>query len=326
MKEYYYLCKSEKIGPISEADLLKLNLDAETLIWEENFANWMKLSEIPELNKKLPPPPPEEYIKQTKRKSKKVRNSFLSFFILLFLFSGITFLILFNHIKSSKIELENRVESIFAGRNIICSGINYRVEGELKRVFLKDNITDFSGLWGGSDDFELIKESRNRGYYDFYSCNRGGFEIKKLTKIDNGYELEYIYSTNMAYTSYYSYRPDIQTCYSNAYDYFIESNDGCFSKGIYPIISNFPEIRSNLHYIVNVKKPSYPYTDHWWSSGEGNIYNDYRKLYYKTDNKYYEIRLNRYNLKDSIKSFTLIELGILIILLIFLFTLNPFKW
>ena len=43
--EYYYLKGADKIGPISEEELLALNLSSETLIFGEKFtqkSNWTK--------------------------------------------------------------------------------------------------------------------------------------------------------------------------------------------------------------------------------------------------------------------------------------------
>lgn len=70
MKEYYYLNKDDKIGIVSENDLKKLSLNSDTLIWEESFKIWTKLSEITALNKKRPPPLPENYLKDSNKKSK----------------------------------------------------------------------------------------------------------------------------------------------------------------------------------------------------------------------------------------------------------------
>lgn len=44
--EYYYLQGADKIGPISEDELLALNLSPETLIFGGNMTNWTPFSDF----------------------------------------------------------------------------------------------------------------------------------------------------------------------------------------------------------------------------------------------------------------------------------------
>jgi hypothetical protein len=64
MVEYYYSINNTKFGPYSLEELVQQNLAPETLIWHNQLPQWVKLSEIPELQKtlliKTPPPIPDK--------------------------------------------------------------------------------------------------------------------------------------------------------------------------------------------------------------------------------------------------------------------------
>jgi hypothetical protein len=339
MKEYYYLHKADKIGPISEEDLLKLNLNSDTLVWEKSFENWTKLCDIPDLNKKMPPPLPESYLKT----SKKIKLSILSFFTLLIAFSGITYLILNSLIEDSKSNLRQKVESIFNNRNIICDGINYAVKGELERYkFEKTKISGektggkidpFALSFRNNDyehsqripDNELFEILKKRGYYDYFNNHLGGFQIKKLTKIDNGYELEFSHAKNMVFKSYQYYRSTVENAYSETYDYLIEANETFYQQGTYRIIDNFPALRSRFHGISNVVKPSDPWADYWWYENL-SVYTSSWSVFYKREHWYYEITPDKYSIKEFIVKAGIFESVILIVLVLILLIFNPLRW
>lgn len=60
MKKYFYAINEDQNGPFSLDEILTKNLDKDTLVWHEGLADWVRLSEIPELNIKkeasIPPP------------------------------------------------------------------------------------------------------------------------------------------------------------------------------------------------------------------------------------------------------------------------------
>jgi hypothetical protein len=60
MKKYFFAIKEVQFGPFSLDEILTKNLDKDTLVWHEGLPDWVRLSEIPELNVKkdasLPPP------------------------------------------------------------------------------------------------------------------------------------------------------------------------------------------------------------------------------------------------------------------------------
>jgi TPR repeat protein len=60
MKKYYYALGKKKFGPFSLDEILTKDLDKNTLVWCEGLPDWVRLSELPELNptnnESLPPP------------------------------------------------------------------------------------------------------------------------------------------------------------------------------------------------------------------------------------------------------------------------------
>ena len=60
MKKYFYAINQVQFGPFSLDKILSKNLDKDTLVWFEGLAEWVRLSEIPDLitksNESLPLP------------------------------------------------------------------------------------------------------------------------------------------------------------------------------------------------------------------------------------------------------------------------------
>ena len=328
MKKYYYLDGPDKKGPYSEEEFINLNLNQDTLIWTEGLENWKPLKEFPDLLKVIPPPPPEEVMPKppAKKKSKKVGYSFLILFVLLAISFGVGYGIVESKKSKYKEELNNRVDRIFNGKSIICDGVKYRVEGELTKVTrpVKNTTEQYDLTY--SLRLQEYEKAKSEGIIEKFSCTSGGFTFKKLKKIDLGYELEVQKSTDMGYTSNYYYRGSVQEAYNSAYDYIVEENSGCYSSGYYEVIENFTSMDNDYYYIQNTEKPSYPYASHWWSQGEGNIYNNWRKVFFKTDGYYYEIAERKWRIKDDYILFFSIGGGISLLIFIILLSANPFKW
>jgi hypothetical protein len=60
MKKYFYAINKVQNGPFSLDEILTKNLDKDTLVWHQGLPDWVRLSQIPELNptsnESLPPP------------------------------------------------------------------------------------------------------------------------------------------------------------------------------------------------------------------------------------------------------------------------------
>lgn len=71
MKEYYYVVNDQKKGPLLKSEL-KGKVLKKTLIWREGMKNWVKASELQELNDLFEPPP----IPVTVQKSAAEKSTF----------------------------------------------------------------------------------------------------------------------------------------------------------------------------------------------------------------------------------------------------------
>jgi len=304
MKKYYYLDGPEKKGPFTKEELINLNLDREVLIWTEGFDNWKPIKDVEEILNVIPPPPPDEVL-NTDAKIKKSKKSLYSILILLILLSlsvGIGFFITESNKTNYLDELSNRIERIFNGKFSVCDGEDYGVRGKLEKVHME-------------------------GIVEKFTCESGGFTFKELKKVDNGFVLEVNTSTDLVYTSTSYFRGSVQEGYNSAFDYIKNENSGCYTNGAYELIGNFEYLNNEYYYLANVRKPSSPYADHWWSSGEGaSIYNDYRKVYYKYEGWYYEIEPKLSSIKNDFLKISMIGGGISILLFILLLAVNPFRW
>ena len=329
MKKYYYLDGPNKKGPFSEDEFINLNLNQDTLIWTEGLENWKPLKEFPDLLKVIPPPPPEEVILKplVKRKSKKVGYSFFILFVLLVISFAAGYEIVETKKTKYKEELTDRIDRIFNGKSIICDGVIYRVTGERKKVIRPVKTSNDKFDWAYSTALSEYNAAKSEGIIEKFTCTSGGFTFKKLKKIDLGYEIEVNTSTNMGYTTNYYYRGSVQEAYNSAYQYMVNDNAGCYSSaGYYDLIENFTSMDNDYYYILNTEKPSYPHSSHWWSQGEGNIYNNWYKVYYKMDGYYYEISERKWRIGEDYILFFSIGGGISLLIFIILLSANPFKW
>jgi uncharacterized protein DUF4339 len=328
MKKYYYLDGPEKKGPFEEDEFVNLNLDHDTLIWTEGLDNWKQLKDFPDLLKVIPPPLPDEVLPKPpkKKKSKKVGYSFLVLFVLLLVSFGIGYGIVESKKAKFKEDLSDRIDRIFQGKSIICDGVKYGVKGELKKVSrpIKNSNLEFDFAYTSA--MNAYNKAKEEGIVERFTCSEGGFTFKKLQIIDLGYELEVTTSTNMVYTSNNYYRGSVQEGYNSAFEFMVEQNTGCYSTGYYELIENFIYLKNDYFYIENTEKPSSPYSSHWWSSSEGNIYNDNRKVYYKTEGWYYELSERDWRINEDYLIFSGIGGGISLLLFIILLSANPFKW
>ena len=67
-KEIYYVEGDRTVGPVSESELLKLQLADTTLIWHEGIINWIQLKDIHRSTASSSVPPPIPHFKDHERK------------------------------------------------------------------------------------------------------------------------------------------------------------------------------------------------------------------------------------------------------------------
>lgn len=70
MEKYFITKGTDKKGPYSIDDLLKMELTDEYLIWKDGFEQWKPITEISELKSKIiiSPPPTPAQVKQTSQR------------------------------------------------------------------------------------------------------------------------------------------------------------------------------------------------------------------------------------------------------------------
>lgn len=80
MKQYYYLKGVDKIGPLTEDEIISSNQKPTTLMWTEGITDWTPLKDIPELFEKYklknPPETPKHIANLNERRKKIHRNAF----------------------------------------------------------------------------------------------------------------------------------------------------------------------------------------------------------------------------------------------------------
>lgn len=341
MREYYYLDGLDKKGPFSKDELINLGLNDDDLIWTEGFENWKSYRDTKEIINTLSNQLPSEIVTKTGifKKSRKVINLIL-FIFTLFLFSIIITFILIESIKvRSKNELTQKIDGIFGEKSVVCDGVNYAVKGKLstieeltipntknKKLQFKDKNDLLSQLMEDHKAIEELGNLRKEGLVEKFICETGGFTFKKIKKVDNGFELEVLTSTDMGFKSSSYNRGTIQEAYNFAYDYIKNENSGCYSNSLYDLIGNFKFLEDRFYLVDNIQKPSYPNTHYWWSENDGGIFDDYRVVYYKSEGWYYEIKPKKEEIKDSFLKILFIGTIISILISAIIFVFNPFKW
>jgi heme/copper-type cytochrome/quinol oxidase subunit 4 len=343
MKEYYYLDGLDKKGPYSEDELLNLGLSRDVLIWKEGFENWKSFNDVIEIINSVPIPILQEILteNQIAKKSRKLVYSCLLFFSLLIVATLIAFILTESIKLKSKKEISQKIEGIFGGKSIVCDGVHYAVKGKLSTIeeLTISNFKDKNDNLHYKDKNDRIRELverraaldelgklRQEGLVEKFICVSGGFTFNKLKKVDNGFELEVWTSTDMGYKSSSYNRGTIQEAYNSAFDYIKKENSGCYANSYYDLIENFKFLENKFYFVANVQKPSYPNLSYWCSEKDGNIFNNYSMVYYRTQGWYYEINPKEDEIRNSFLKIALIGFLISILITVVFFVSNPFKW
>jgi len=92
MKKYFFAIKEARFGPFSLDEILTKDLDKNTLVWFEGLPEWVRLSEIPELNiKRDPSLPPPIRVKGNRFRNKNSLKIFsaIAFIVVILITSGL---------------------------------------------------------------------------------------------------------------------------------------------------------------------------------------------------------------------------------------------
>ncbi|MCC6448060.1 MAG: hypothetical protein IT215_05180, partial [Chitinophagaceae bacterium] len=176
---------------------------------------------------------------------------------------------------------------------------------------------------------------------EYFECTSGGFSVLTLVKKPNGYEFTEKYSTNMGYKiaenrwvdlSKYgvesmpgitvpTHRETIQEAYDGAMEYLsIEKPDKSYVAGAFDKISSFDEIRTQYHYIDNIKPTSYSQQSidlkAWNSISDQSVFNNQWIVWHAEKGKHFEIVENAKAI--NYKWFIYSSISIIIILSLYL--------
>lgn len=300
--DYYYLQGADKIGPISEEELLALNLSSETLIYGGEFTNWTPFKEF--VNKQTNQIPQQEEGKveanlkeqPEEHKIKKIKISEKKLLIIGFLVSTFFSFLYVQNKKSNDFALfQSQIDNVFHNKTEICDYEKQKVVGTLRKSNGDDELDD--------EDKKLV---------DIYELEEGGFTIYKLTnKTNNKYERAILKSKNLGYKvpsrtyepgfwgGYYTstHRGEAKDIYKEAMEY-LSSDNKTYEEGSFDNIKNFNSIKTDFYQLK---------TDYSNSglSGGGKVFNKNWVVWYDSEQVSYEIEenMNHYFIQLLIFSF-----------------------
>lgn len=301
--EYYYLQGADKIGPISEDELLALNLNPETLIFGGKFTSWTPFREFtlrPEnqdseaqVNIETSPKPETE-----EKKIKKIKISEKALLIVGCLVSILVSYLYVQNKKSNDFNLfQSQIDNVFHSKTEICDYEKQKVEGTLRKSNADDELDD--------EDNKLV---------EIFELESGGFTVYKLTnKTNNKYEQTIINSKNLGYkvpsqkyepgfwgAGYYSstHRGEVKDIYREAMEY-LSSDNKTYEEGSFDNIKNFNLIKTDYYQL----KKDYSNSE---SLGGGKVFNNKWVVWYDSEQNTYEVEENMNHFFIQIIIFSLI--------------------
>jgi hypothetical protein len=318
MDYYYYLEGITKKGPLTENEIIELNLKPTTLIWHEGVEDWRPISEFPRLVSKLPPSIPHLVTENFEKKQKfQNKRNYIIMFISLFLMTLFAIkLMVENKLKNEEAQYREKLELIFNNKDEISDG----------KYFGSVEVLELT-----QENVQLESVNKNELYYltNLFKFQRGGFHFEKLKKVGNGYETESLYSTylglkNNEVLSSFS----LNSIYDMVYTNFANENKLSFYPGTFNQITNFPYhpgITNEYFFLAMSKRPTFPFTENWVSNGNGYYSTESFTLFFKTKGSYFEIEQlsNAYN--KVLISKSLICFSIYIALCLLILAIKPFK-
>ncbi len=386
-KEFFYLDGKDQKGPFTIDQLKQVGLKPDTLVWTEEFESWKPakdVSELADLIKKTPPPPPiidsyQSVTVATNENPTKTKTlvedsnvklwatvKIISLILLLFIvvaFVGYSFVD--TKRANLKKEIAEKIAYVFGTKSEVLDGEKTGVQGEeettnygKEKTKKKEKLTWIKlgkdSVQMDLNNFSTQTWAERDGLYTIFKCTKGGFTIKKLTKLnDESFDLETYYSGDMGYRkpefsrgitgwSYNeygenntygnirNYRKSVQSCYNEAFDFFTKDDKtGAYTAGKLIDITTFPDIRNEYFYMDNTAPKLYSSSGHfsadWWSSDDhtANVFCEDARVYYSSKGKHYELTLNEDKFKKDLLLTIGISCGILLLLVIVIGVSKP---
>ena len=199
----YILDGLEKKRAYSKEELKRLNLSFDTLVYSDDWAQWKKINELPDLKNYLLEEPlinTETDVSGSKQSEKTTINPFAVSIILLILSIGLSFLFTHYQRKKSYEEIKDRVDIFFQGKESVA---DFDIIGENDGKFqkLKSHPAFVNGL-----DFSLFYPPTVLGFFKtkriFGETHKNGFDTsifksvgdftknKKINKIVDYFDIE----------------------------------------------------------------------------------------------------------------------------------------
>ncbi|MDY0143335.1 MAG: GYF domain-containing protein [Bacteroidales bacterium] len=302
--EYYYLQGADKIGPISEDELLALNLNPETLIFGGELTSWTPFREFigKSENIELQGEGTNESNSQKEAEEPKIKKIKISEKRLLIIGFLVSILISFLYIQNKKSNdftlFQSKIDNVFHGKTEICDYKKQNIKGKLRKSNADDKLDD--------EDKKLV---------EIFELENGGFIVYKLTKkTNNKYEQTIIKSKNLGYKvpsqtyepglwglfGYYSstHRGEVKDVYRQAMEY-LSSDKKTYEEGSLDNIKYFRFIKTDFYQL----KTDY---SNWGSSQSGYVFTKKWIVWYDSEQSSYVVEENMNHFFIQIIIFSLI--------------------
>lgn len=321
-RQYYYSKGRKKKGPFTEDELIKLELNPDTLIWTEGFDKWQPLSDFDGIVKI--PPLPDKVLPYRTNPWKRI----VVCFVLLVLLLGGSFISTYFIMESRRNDymrlINDKIDQIFDNKTTLCEGKKYFIRGELRHVSEPIKSPDKSEYTYNSE-LEAYKQDIQTGAIERFHSEGKGFEYQKLIRRNSGFRVEELWSEDLVYfyeatVRYGSNSPrrlvTPEEAYESSYRAIIDENSECLTDGLSDKL-NYLKGLGNRYFLISFGE-SGELSGGWRST-------DYYRVYYERSFKDYNI-IQHYSFRgDFIKLLSMLG-GISILLTILLYILNPFKW
>lgn len=323
-KQFYYSRGRKKKGPYTKDELVKLKLKPETLIWTEGLDKWQPLSDFDGLIK-TPPPLPNEVQPNKIKPRKRIAVSL----VLLVLLLGISIIATYYFIEGQKNDYLNdliyEIDKIFNGNIVLCGGEEYLTKGELVAIDEELRSSEKSDNINFATTEVLINDEiiKAVALERFYSQGIS-FKLDKLSKHGSDYWLESYTSKDLVFFAKSTIEDGVngrrravtpEEAYENCYKWITNENSSCFDNDFYDKLSYFKAISNKYYYIASNSEGEYV-------DSRGN---DYYRVYYSVEATNYRVLEYSWAIKEDFWRNLAMFGGISIILVIFLYLVNPFR-
>lgn len=236
------------------------------------------------------------------QKKIKIKSIYL-LFPLLAVAVAISYLVTESQKNSELLEINEKVDAVFQGKNEIC---DYEISGVTGNSF---EVTGFSAL-------TAPKDNEGKSLNEIYNCKEGGWTVINLKRVNNGFEYIESDSKDMGFkvpesethsfdngdftypTTYNTptYRGTVQNAYQSSVEFITsEKPNKGYSAGVFSKLQAFSELQSKFYYINNIEPTDFSnetVNEKSWRKEQQYIFNKNWIVWYYSVGKHYEITLD----------------------------------